>query len=120
MYREGSTDQMLSGLKELIQRETAELRSNVVRDLSAFNARKSQYLYSLSRLFGRKDSGADRLPEVNVEKLRELRNALEDNKATLLKHLQAVREIADVIAEALSDAESDGTYGPAKGLRGDK
>lgn len=113
-------NQMLSDLTELIERETAELRANVVRELSVFNTRKSQYLYSLDRYFDSRGIGRQRLEDVSIEKLEDLRNALEENKAALMKHIQAVREITDVIAEALSRADSDGTYGPARGGRGEK
>jgi hypothetical protein len=42
-----------------------------------------------------------------------LRAKLDANRAVLKLHLEAVREIANIMSDAIRDAESDGTYSPA-------
>jgi hypothetical protein len=44
-----------------------------------------------------------------------LRAKLDVNRAVLETHLAAVREVATVLADAIRDAESDGTYSPSIG-----
>ena len=39
-----------------------------------------------------------------------VRTKLEVNRAVLKMHLEAVREIADTLSDAIRNAESDGTY----------
>ena len=45
-----------------------------------------------------------------VTRLTRLRTKLEINSAALKMHLDAVREVSAVMADAMRDAESDGTY----------
>ena len=47
-----------------------------------------------------------------------LRAKLDVNRAVLETHLAAVREVATVLADAIRDAESDGTYSPSIGAGG--
>lgn len=95
-------------LEEVVGQETAALRSRAKVDLKDFNVRKSHGLLELTRamrLFPGSDPG-----QPLRTRLAELRRKLETNRAALAMHLEAVREISTIMAEAVQDAESDGTY----------
>jgi hypothetical protein len=95
-------------LMEIIDEETEALRRGPVVDLKGFNERKSLGLMELSRAM-RLLSGAR--PDQRVMKLIErLNGKLESNRQVIKLHIEAVREIASIIAKSIRDAESDGTY----------
>ncbi len=102
-------DRIIQRLESVLDEETRLLRANTVFDLQEFNRRKSQGLYDLSRAMHRLDGELD--PATSA-KLLSLRRTLEANQAALSLHLEAVREIAAVISDAMREAESDGTYAP--------
>lgn len=99
----------LNRLEETIDQETSALRALDASAIGEFNSRKSQSLLELDRaerlLRGRP------LPPHVSDRLRTLQTKLESNRWLLLLHLEAVREVAAVIAGAMCEAESDGTYG---------
>jgi hypothetical protein len=45
-----------------------------------------------------------------TDRLAGLKDKLERNQAVLRLHLEAVREVAELLAKAARDADSDGTY----------
>jgi hypothetical protein len=47
-----------------------------------------------------------------VSSLSGLRAKLETNRAVLKMHLEAVKEVSTVVADAMRHADSDGTYAP--------
>lgn len=95
-------------IEEAVEAETAAIRTDVNFDLKASNARKSRYLYELNRatrglnleLVG---------PEVRAG-LSRLREKLETNEQAILAHLNAVKEVATMLQNAIQHAENDGTY----------
>ncbi|SED03292.1 hypothetical protein SAMN05519104_2635 [Rhizobiales bacterium GAS188] len=95
-------------LEQLIDQETLELRSLKPMDLREFNRRKSQGLLELSRAMRGLGERVrdDRVPE----RLTELRAKLDNNLSMLRMHLRAAQEVTSIIARAIQDAESDGTY----------
>ncbi|SDR62894.1 hypothetical protein SAMN05444161_0668 [Rhizobiales bacterium GAS191] len=95
-------------LEQLIDQETLELRSLKPMDLREFNRRKSQGLLELSRAMRGLGERVrdDRVPE----RLTELRTKLDNNLSMLRMHLRAAQEVTSIIARAIQDAESDGTY----------
>lgn len=95
-------------LEEVVEQETAALKARAGIDLRAFNDRKSQGLLELTRAM-RHIEGAAPEPAL-LTRLARLRAKLEDNSAVLKLHLDAVREISDAMADAMRDAEHDGTY----------
>ena len=101
-------DRIIDHLERVIREETELLDRNEIADLHEYNMRKSQGLYSLSRAL-RIPEGQG-LPPATIEKLQSLRATLKANEIALSRHLQAVREIATLISEAMREAESDGTY----------
>lgn len=100
-------------LEETLDEETAALRGRTAVDLKAFNDRKSHGLLELTRAM-RVIEGAEPEPAV-AARLSTLRGKLADNCAAIKLHLDAVREISTVVADAMRMAESDGTYAPLAG-----
>lgn len=102
----------ISKAHAVVEAETRALRDQASLDLRAFEHRKSQALLELTRASrGLLPAGVETLRGTPVaEELGRLRDALDANMALLAKHLDAVREIAEVISRAMLEAESDGTY----------
>ena len=109
-------DRVIERLEEVVEQETAALRSRTAIDLKDFNNRKSQGLLELNRAL----RGLDGPPKEKavLARLAGLRAKLDVNRAVLEMHLAAVREVATVLADAIRDAESDGTYSPTFGAGG--
>jgi ABC-type phosphate transport system auxiliary subunit len=95
-------------IERLIDNETEALRSRAAIDLNESNNRKSQAVLELS-LVVRSLEGVPLDAEL-VQRLKTLRGKLETNRAVLRRHLEAVREVANVVAETIQDMEGDGTY----------
>lgn len=93
---------------DVVEAETLALRDNASADLKVFEHRKSQVLLDLER--ARQAVPAYALTEDIKELLERLRLALQDNMTLLFRHLSAVKEISDLVAQSMLDAESDGTY----------
>jgi hypothetical protein len=95
-------------LLQLLERETSALRTRQPVDMDDLCDRKNQALLELSRIGRRaeRDAVDDQLRAM----LAELRRRLDENQSVLKLHLQAVGEVADILATAIRDAESDGTY----------
>ena len=109
-------DRVIERLEEVVDLETAALRNRTAIDLKDFNNRKSQGLLELNRAL----RGLDNPPKDKtlLARLAGLRAKLDVNRAVLETHLAAVREVATVLADAIRDAELDGTYSPSIGARG--
>jgi hypothetical protein len=103
-----AVEKAVARLEDVLDQETAALRARGAVDLKSFNNRKSHGLLDLSRAL-RVYEGTE--PEAALRaRLAGLRAKLDENSRVLKIHLDAVREIAAVIADAIRDAESDGTY----------
>jgi hypothetical protein len=100
-------------LETVLDHETEALQHNRPCDLAEITGRKRQGLLELSRCMPHLADGPD--PEGTRHRLRGLAVKLERNKMVLDVQIRAVREVADIIARALRDAESDGTYSLAAG-----
>ena len=107
----GLVENAIERLEEAVEQETAALRARGGVDLKVFNDRKSQGLLELTRAM-RHIEGAEPEPAL-VSRLTSLRAKLEANSAALKLHLDAVREISSAMADAMRDAEHDGTYSRA-------
>jgi hypothetical protein len=103
-------ERAIERLEEVVDQETAALRSRAGIDLADFNNRKSQGLLDLNRAL-RSHDGLAR-DKAALARLAGLRAKLDANRAVLKTHLDAVREVATVLADAIRDTESDGTYSP--------
>jgi hypothetical protein len=101
-------DKAIKRLTDVVDQETMALRDRKPIDLIQFNNRKTQGLLELDRALRLLD-GADP-GEPRKDALRALRLKLETNRQVLNTHLEAVREVATIIADAIRNVESDGTY----------
>jgi len=101
-------DRTMQRVEKLVDFETEALRKRAAIDLKQTNNSKSQALLELG-MAARAIEGTELEPEL-VDRLRSLRAKLEENRAMLNRHLEAVREVAGVIAETIKDGEWDGTY----------
>jgi hypothetical protein len=99
-------------LEEIVDQETAALKARAAVDLKVFNDRKNQMLLELSRAL-RTLPGAGGNDAALAAQLGSLRRKLEINRSVLKMHVEAVREISTTLADAIRDADSDGTYSQA-------
>jgi hypothetical protein len=108
VQRPGNLGVLLGRIEEAVEEETAGIRASTGFDLKASNARKSRYLYELNRAM--KGAGQAELMAEHREALLRLRQKLAKNEAAILAHLSAVAEVADLMKNAIQNAEADGTY----------
>lgn len=99
----------LTRLEEVISEETTALEARHSIDLQEFNRRKSRSLLELTRII--RGLPANVMDDGLHQRLDRLRLGLNRNKELLRIHLAAAQEIAEVLAGAIGEAESDGTYG---------
>lgn len=105
-------------LECLLDQENALLDRHEPTSLLDINYRKSQGLLELSRTM-------NALRGIDVSScgfdvkapLARLREKLAENQRSLQVHLTAVQEVALIIARAIQEHESDGTYGAGIGRR---
>ena len=95
-------------LQGVIDYETDSLSRHVAVDLADLNRQKRQGMLELNRLM--RSLSTRPASEVVRERLTDLGASIERNRAVLEVQLSAVREIADIIAAVMRDAEWDGTY----------
>jgi hypothetical protein len=95
-------------LEHIIDVETELLQAHKLVALQQFNHKKIFGLLELRRAM-QAQVGHAFDPEME-NALSGLRGKLETNLCLLQMHLTAVREISSIIAQAIQDHESDGTY----------
>lgn len=102
-------------LVRVLDQETGALRARSAPDLAALCHRKNQALLELSRI----EQKLDREPlDAELQALlARLRARLGENGAALDLHLRAAREVAEILADAIRDAESDGTYSTSGAMK---
>jgi hypothetical protein len=99
---------LIGRIEEAIAEETVSIRTDVQFDIRASNAKKSRYLYELTRaLKGAREGIA---PTEHRDGLIRLREKLADNEAAIRAHLSAVNEVAALMQNVIQNAENDGTY----------
>ena len=106
--RPGNLGAIIGRIEQAIDEETAGLRNDTSYDLKASNARKSRYLYELTRAM--KGGSEAEFLEQHREGLTRLRQKLARNEAAILAHLNAVNEVATLLKNAIQRSEADGTY----------
>jgi hypothetical protein len=107
----GTNSNTLNAIERLtatIDEETDRLESRAQVDFDSFSQRKNRGLLELTRVM-RHAQGVELDPRV-VAHLTRLRASLVRNQAALQMHLDAVREVAAIIARSIQEVESDGTY----------
>ena len=98
-------------LEQMIESESEALQRNELHRLAEWSRVKSLGLLELNRAVvgARIFNGADLDSEAQSQ-LASLHAALERNLAALHTRLRAVRHVAAIIARAIEEHESDGTY----------
>ena len=98
----------IARVERVIDLETETLQRHQPIELSTFNHQKSHGLLELTRAMRTlRRTSFD--PEI-LQDLARLREKLEKNLAALGIHLKAVRQVSALIARAIEDDNSDGTY----------
>ncbi|MDH6233401.1 hypothetical protein M2281_004012 [Mesorhizobium soli] len=106
--RLGNLSAIIGRIIEAVDEETAAIRSGVGFDLKSANARKSRYLYELTRATKGIEDG-EVLAE-HRESLERLRDRLTVNESVIRAHMGAVSEVAKLMQTVIQRAEADGTY----------
>ena len=106
--RPSSLMAIIGRIEEAVEEETAAIHTDLGFDLKASNARKSRYLYELSRAM--KGVNAGDLGEEHRDGMLRLRQKLARNETVIRAHLDAVGEVASLIQSAVQKVEADGTY----------
>lgn len=100
--------EVIRRIEEYLEQETAALDKAPNFDLKASNDRKSQGLVDLNQAM-RRLKPADIDEDLNL-RLQAFRAKLDVNLRKIRLHLDAVKEIAGMLSDAIQNAESDGTY----------
>jgi seryl-tRNA(Sec) selenium transferase len=106
--RPASLAAIISRIEQTVEEETTGIRTDMNFDLKTSNARKSRYLYELSKAV--KGAGSGRMVAEQREAILRLRETLARNEAAIRNHLNAVNEVASLIQGAIQRADADGTY----------
>jgi flagellar biosynthesis/type III secretory pathway chaperone len=95
-------------LSQVVEEETTLLRQLGSADFERLNHQKNYSLLELTRAM-RVLPAQDRTP-ILAARLGRLRDLLDENQRVLKLHLTAAEEIANLVANSIQDAASDGTY----------
>jgi hypothetical protein len=99
---------VLGRLEMIIDNENNRIGSDPEFDLKVSNAHKSRCLYELSMLF--RDTDPADLAAAHIEQLHDLKKKLVLNARRVEAHLEAVRAVAEILKDAVQNADADGTY----------
>jgi hypothetical protein len=99
---------VLSRLEAVIEAENEALGTDPDYDLRRSNAVKSRCLYDMTMLF--KHIGPGQLGPMHKRRLDSVRLKLDINHLKVKAHMEAVREVTDMIKETVAESEADGTY----------
>jgi hypothetical protein len=99
---------VLGRLELIIDNENNRIGKDVEFDLKVSNAHKSRCLYELSMLF--RDTDPAEMAAAHIEQLHGLKKKLVLNARRVEAHLEAVRAVAEILKNAVQDADADGTY----------
>ncbi|MBO9097303.1 MULTISPECIES: hypothetical protein [Rhizobium] len=99
---------VLGRLELIIDNENNRIGKDAEFDLKVSNAHKSRCLYELSMLF--RDTDPAEMAAAHIEQLHGLKKKLVLNARRVEAHLEAVRAVAEILKNAVQDADADGTY----------
>lgn len=99
---------VLSRLEAVIDAENAAIGTDPDFDLSRSNTIKSRCLYDMTILFN--GIRPDDLEPEHKQHLETVRAKLKINHLKVEAHMEAVRDIAEMIKETVAAWEADGTY----------
>ncbi len=99
---------VLGRLELIIDNENERIGKDAQFDLKVSNAHKSRCLYELTMLF--RTTSPQELAVKHIEQMHALKAKLATNARRVEAHLHAVRTVADLLKNAVRDADGDGTY----------
>lgn len=99
---------VLGRLEMIIENENQRIGHDPEFDFKVSNAHKSRCLYELTMLF--RSADPKELAANHVEQMHALKAKLKVNARRVEAHLNAVRTVADLLKNAVRDADGDGTY----------
>ncbi|GGE19745.1 hypothetical protein GCM10011390_43740 [Aureimonas endophytica] len=105
--------QAINRLEGILVGETEALRDGRHVDLAEISNRKNHSLLEMTRIS--RGLGPELMTDELQGRLGTLRDRLEENRRVLSLHMEAASEISGIIARAMKDAESDGTYAASVG-----
>lgn len=108
VYLRESLAKTIARVESIVDLETETLQRCQPVDLGMFNHQKSHGLLELMR--GMRTIGPASFDHQILQELASLRGKLEKNLVALDIHLKAVRQVSALIARAIEDDNSDGTY----------
>ncbi len=103
-----SLSTIIGRIEEAVEEETVGIKTDMSFDIKSSNARKSRYLYELTRAM--KGVGQSDFLAEHRDGIKRLRETLARNEAAIKAHLNAVNEVATLMQNAIRHAENDGTY----------
>lgn len=106
--RFGDLSAIIGRIVDAVDEETAAIRAGGGFDIRSSNARKSRYLYELTRATKGMEE-TEVLAEYR-ESLETLRDRLAANEFVIKAHMGAVTEVATLMQNVIQRAEADGTY----------
>ncbi|MEP9372670.1 hypothetical protein [Mesorhizobium sp. KR1-2] len=106
--RLGNLSAIIGRIAHAVDEETAAIRAGSGFDIRSSSARKSRYLYELTRATKGVEE-TDLLAE-HREGLEQLRGKLTANESVIRAHMSAVSEVATLMQDVIKRAETDGTY----------
>ena len=99
---------VIARIEEILAAEAMCLEALQDSQIRQLNERKARALLEFSRTV--RSLSADVIDDDLRIRIAKLRDALEENKALVARHLAAARDIAALVSKAMEDMESDGTY----------
>ena len=99
---------VLSRLEAVIDAENAAIGSDSRFDFKQSNALKSRCLYDMTVLF--RGIGPADLDEQQKSLVQTVKAKLDRNHLKVRAHMEAVRDIAEMIKQTVTASEADGTY----------
>jgi len=106
--RDHRVEAVLHRLEAIVDAENAAIGTDPKFDLKQSNAVKSRCLYDMTMLF--KDINPDRLDHAHLDHLKAVKAKLDVNSMKVGAHMEAVRDIAELIKDTVTESEADGTY----------
>jgi hypothetical protein len=99
---------VLERLRAILEQENQELGRGATIDYQGHSQRKNQILLELTRM--KASLASARVNPTLAGALSDLANKLDINRRLLGAQLKAARTIASIVARAIREGQSDGTY----------
>lgn len=99
---------VLGRLEALLDLENSKIGKDLEFDIAASSTLKSRCLYEITTLL--QNGQSDDIKAEHQGQLSSVQEKLAINKRKLETHMEAVRDIANMLKDAVHSAEDDGTY----------